>query len=306
MSFRYFVKKLYYIAVYDKIELGDGMKHYVKQSGEFQRRAVMEYTPSEESRNMLYYPLSAGYLYSPADYQVRRQGFDCMLIAYTIAGAGKLEVRGKSYTILPGDLFVIDCDEYQYYGTEGENWEFYWMHFHGGESRRIVHSILKGGGPVYQAGDQINLFDQVFILSENPCMKSDILVSSKIYGLLTKLLLLAGDYREMPEEIERAVTFIENHSADEIGLDDIARVAHLSKYHLCRRFKNRIGMSPYEYLLNIRLNRAKELLVTTSIPVLQIAEQCGFCNQSGFMRLFRRVQGCTPLQYRKMRGELPK
>jgi AraC-like DNA-binding protein len=285
-----------------EVKGGGGMKFYLEDGGTIQRQAVMEYTPSEETRSLLYYLLSAGYFNSLSSYRVSRQGFDCMLVAYTIAGRGRLEYRGKNYEILPGHLFVIDCDEPQCYGTDGENWEFFWAHFHGADSRRLVHQILKGGGPVYQAGDQVELYNQLFILSGNPCMKSDILVSGKLYGLLTELLLLAGDYRKMPEEVERAVSFIENHSAEEISLDDIAKASHLSKFYMSRQFKSKIGLSPYEYLLNVRLNQAKELLVTTGMPVSQIAEQCGFSNQSGFMRLFKRVQGCTPLQYRKLRG----
>ena len=288
------------------METGDGMKYYLEYDGKIQRQATMEYTPSEETRGMLYYLLSAGYYSAPPGYRVSRQGFDCMLIAYTIGGRGRLEVRGKSYEILPGDLFAIDCDEAQYYGTDGANWEFYWMHFHGGESRRILHAILKAGGPVYRAGNRMALFDELFIQAANPCKKSDILVSGKLYGLLTELLLLAGDYRQMPEAVERAASYMENHSAEEIGLDEIAQAAHLSKYHLSRQFKSKIGLSPYEYLLNLRLNRAKELLVTTGLSVSEISRQCGFVNQSGFLRLFKRVQGCTPLQYRKLRGALPK
>lgn len=262
----------------------------------------MEYTPLEETKSMLYWLMSAGYHLALPGYQVTRRGLDSMLVAYTISGRGTLLFRGKKYEILPDSVFVIDCDEFQYYATEADHWEFYWAHFHGGESRQIVRSILAGGGPVYQPVHLMELFDKLFILADNPCKKSDILLSAQLSQLLTQLLLLAGEYHKTPEAVEQAVLFIEQHSTEEIGLAEIAQAANLSKYHLSRLFKSKIGISPYEYLLNDRLNQAKKLLVTTDLPVAEIAFQCGFANQSGFMRLFKKAQSCTPLQYRKLRG----
>lgn len=248
---------------------------------------------------MLYSLRSVGYFDADSDYYVQRQGLDAMLVIYTFGGCGYLEYRGKNYSILPGQVFVIDCDEYQEYGAREEGWQFFWAHFKGAESRSIVQSVLRTGGPVYRTEDQTEFFNELFIRADNPCAKSNLLISERIYSLLIQLMLQAGESRSLSEPVELAVNHIEMHFSQEMTLDDIAQAARMSKYHLAREFKKQLNQSPYDYLLRLRLRKAKFFLLTTDDSVAQIAEKCGFGNLSGFFRQFRQMENCSPLQYRK-------
>ena len=73
----------------------------------------------------------------------------------------------------------------------------------------------------------------------------------------------------------------------------------MSKYHLSRIFKKYTGFSPYEYLLNERLTQGKTLLQNTRLSVEEIAQRVGFNSASHFIRMFRKYEGLTPLQFRK-------
>lgn len=274
------------------------MKRPFLQSHEPKKSIVLHGAPMEKDHNMLYQLQNVGYFEADSQYYVRRQGLDAMLAIYTLSGRGYLEYRGNLYDILPGQIFIIDCDEFQAYGTSGARWEFFWIHFKGAESRSLVHSLLRIGGPVYQTEDQMAFFNELFIRAENPGRKSALLISEWIYSLLIHLMVQAGDSRQLTGAVEEALGFIEMHFSENITLDRIAEAAHVSKYHLTREFTRQMNQSPYAYLLNMRLNRAKMLLLSTDEPVSEIAEQCGFRNMSCFFRQFRQNQGCSPLRYR--------
>lgn len=102
---------------------------------------------------------------------------------------------------------------------------------------------------------------------------------------------------ECREEIEKACTFMEQHYAERIYLDQICRCAGLSKSTLLRAFARSKGITPYSYLENIRIGKAKKLLEQGVSPV-EAALQTGFSDQSYFTNYFNRFIGLSPGIYR--------
>lgn len=82
-------------------------------------------------------------------------------------------------------------------------------------------------------------------------------------------------------------------------LDDLARECGLSKRHFLRAFKTSTGEPPHRWLLGRRIDRAKELLVGSALELSEIANLCGFSDQSHFNRMFRRMTGETPGGWRR-------
>src|SRR5690606_35612888 len=97
---------------------------------------------------------------------------------------------------------------------------------------------------------------------------------------------------------EQAMNWVEEHYAEDFQLDDIAQSLHLSKYYLSRLFQRETGGSLSEYIIARRIKQACRLLYTTTLSVEQIAVQVGYPNTSYFIRIFKKVMGTTPLQYR--------
>ena len=102
---------------------------------------------------------------------------------------------------------------------------------------------------------------------------------------------------EYREEIEKACDFMEQHFADRIYLDQICRYAGLSKSTLLRAFTKSKGVTPYSYLENIRIGKAKKLL-EQGVPPIEAALQTGFSDQSHFTNYFNRFIGLAPGLYR--------
>lgn len=104
---------------------------------------------------------------------------------------------------------------------------------------------------------------------------------------------------ECPDEIEKACAFIERHYAERIYLDQICRESGLSKSTLLRAFVKYKGVTPYCYLENIRIGKAKKMLEQGMAPV-EAALQTGFSDQSHFANYFSRFFGLAPGVYRKI------
>lgn len=107
---------------------------------------------------------------------------------------------------------------------------------------------------------------------------------------------------ECREEIEKACDFMEQRFADRIYLDQICRYAGLSKSALLRAFTKSKGVTPYSYLENIRIGKAKKLL-EQGVPPIEAAMQTGFSDQSHFTNYFNRFIGLAPGLYRDIFSE---
>jgi AraC family transcriptional regulator len=95
------------------------------------------------------------------------------------------------------------------------------------------------------------------------------------------------------------VEFIDSHLDEAISLGQLAALCALSEYHFARMFRESFGLPPHQYVLARRLDRARELLRTTSQPLGEIALACGFSSASHFTNRFRQSLGGTPGEYRQ-------
>ena len=87
--------------------------------------------------------------------------------------------------------------------------------------------------------------------------------------------------------------------ADEINLSVLAEEFHLNPQYISQLFKNEIGVNFLSYLTNIRMEKAKKLLLSTSLSVAEVAEQSGYGDYRVFTKVFKKSEGITPSQYRR-------
>jgi AraC family transcriptional regulator len=102
-----------------------------------------------------------------------------------------------------------------------------------------------------------------------------------------------------PSQFRRVLTFINERISRTVTLSDLAREAGLSAAYFSQRFKSSTGTSPHQYLLQLRVCKAKKLLEASESPVIDIAAECGFQTQQHFARIFRRLTMRTPTEYRR-------
>ena len=101
-----------------------------------------------------------------------------------------------------------------------------------------------------------------------------------------------------PHCLRMVLAYIDAHLAEALTLQDLAQVAHLSAYHFAHMFKQSTHMSPHQYVLQRRLQQARDLIRSSNEPIIDIALQCGFGNASHFSRRFKQHFGILPSQLR--------
>ncbi len=102
-----------------------------------------------------------------------------------------------------------------------------------------------------------------------------------------------------PRTLARLKAHIEANLAGAVTLDSLAAVAGLSRYHLCRSFREATGLPPHAWLMRARLAAARRLLRTSEMPISDIAVACGFASPNQFATAFRKGLGVTPTAYRR-------
>jgi AraC-like DNA-binding protein len=99
--------------------------------------------------------------------------------------------------------------------------------------------------------------------------------------------------------MKRVRLHIETNIAQPLSIDDVARVVNLSVSHFCRAFKTSFGLTVHRYVMHKRVERAQELIASTSDQLSDIAIRCGMSDQSHMTRWFRRVVGMPPARWRR-------
>jgi AraC family transcriptional regulator len=105
-----------------------------------------------------------------------------------------------------------------------------------------------------------------------------------------------------PWRIRRVITHIEAHLDETITNVELAAAIGLSPSHFCRAFRESLADSPHSYIMRRRVERAQGLMLTTNIPLAQIAGNCGIADQAHLNKLFLRFVGEAPGNWRRARG----
>ena len=117
-------------------------------------------------------------------------------------------------------------------------------------------------------------------------------------GIQRSVSLDKSKRRAKDPVFERVRDYLHAHVGEEVSLDELSQVAHMSKYHLLRCFRDYFGMTPHQYWQNYRINRAKEAL-ELGMPLVDVAFTFGFSDLSYFNRRFKPMFGLTPYQFRR-------
>ncbi|MGH9970892.1 MAG: helix-turn-helix domain-containing protein [Pyrinomonadaceae bacterium] len=100
------------------------------------------------------------------------------------------------------------------------------------------------------------------------------------------------------QKLRHVIDFIGDNYGRDLSLAELSTVAGMSTFHFAREFKRTTGTTPHQYLMKFRVDRAKELLARSEMPLIEVGLQSGFSHQSHFTRLFRKLTGTTPNSYR--------
>ena len=216
----------------------------------------------------------------------------------------------------PGGLFVLPagCDMHvAYHGLK--QYRFLTL---GCSVNRLEHAAAGAGLPFPRDGlppSHIATSDSQTLMLSRALMAE--LESGRAMPLLTDTLTLALSVQILrriagketvprraaaglaPHILRRVTDYMHEHLCDPLSLQTLAELAGLSTFHFCRMFSQSTGMPPHRYLAHIRIERAKRMLLQSGLPIGDIAFDTGFGSSSQFSHAFRKLAGCTPLEYRR-------
>ncbi|MFN2976207.1 helix-turn-helix domain-containing protein [Terriglobus aquaticus] len=164
--------------------------------------------------------------------------------------------------------------------------------------RAGANALLPGPAWIEQDGKRVR------ILLINPGAGSFVTEGTREDAALTPVCVPPAQLAEnglSPSQFRRVLAFIADRLSRNLKLSDLAREAGLSAAYFSQRFKCSTGTSPHQYLLRLRICKAKTLLEESESPIIDIAAECGFRTQQHFARIFRRLTRVTPTEYRRQR-----
>ena len=224
---------------------------------------------------------------------------------YTLAGRGRLEIRGKGCDLLPGSLMIISIPgPHTYFLPEDSpRWEFVFLTMAGQEAIRITRMIERRLGNVADLSKMpgtLSLLYEFLAKLFSTEINDPFTNSSHTYQFCMRFLEEAGGLRKTAgTAFEGLKTFLKGNLYRDISVEDMASMTGMSRSHFTRAFSKETGMSPRMYLEDLRLKIALDILFEKNATVKETAARCGIYDVNYFCRLFRKRYGISPGKYRE-------
>ena len=267
------------------------------------------FTPSNTAKQNYMYLQSACNMSVTKDYSHALPIMDSYMLLYTIEGSGELEYMDRRFTVSSGSGFLIDCRQNYSYccSPTSEKWNYICFNMNGNTFGTYYSQFAAVRKPVFRVDDgsdllmQIKRLVQIAFQKDSP--QAELIAGTLIINILTCLVVKNSEPREnkraVPKYIDGIMEHINSNYASHITLDALAADFNVSKFHLSREFKKYTGYSPNEYLISVRINRAKELLRRTGYSVGEISQLTGCGDVNHFIQLFKSREKTTPAAYRR-------
>ncbi len=268
------------------------------------------YTPSPFARASLLHLQEIGELKALHPHISSRSNLQSFLFFTVVFGSGDLTYDGKSYRLTQGDCVFIDCERPYSQGTsEDDLWTLRWCHFYGANAPAIYAKYCeRGGRPVFRPEDGSRLgevWKTLFETASGSDHMRDMLINQGLSSLLTLIMSESWhpeDRENLPGKKALLVhvrEYLDAHFSDKISLDDLAERFYINKYYLSKSFKEQYGTGINNYLLSVRITRAKQLLRFSNKTVEEIGIECGLGAAHYFSSKFKEIEGVPPSVYRE-------
>lgn len=268
------------------------------------------YTPSSFAKANLVHLQETGTLQARQPHVSRRNDLSSYLFFLVKRGAGTLKYHGQSVALSAGDCVFIDCKSGYSHSTSQHLWTLQWVHFSGPTLPGIYQKYLERGGPSVFHPATLSAFegalDRLYTIAGAADYLRDMHINEELTRLLT--LLMAESWH--PEGISNTTAkkqsllsvrdYLDQNFAQKITLDHLAEEFFMNKYYLSHLFKEQFGLTVVEYLSNIRITHAKQLLRFSSLTAEAVGIACGMPDANYFSRVFRKLEGISPSEYRRI------
>ncbi|ADL52280.1 AraC family transcriptional regulator [Clostridium cellulovorans] len=231
------------------------------------------------------------------------------LIHYIFSGKGSFEINGYTYNLESGQGFLISPGDIATYKADDKDpWTYAWVEFNGRLSEKFLHQIgLSSKTPVFSCKKK-DLLEASFQYIFDACKKSrnnNLLILSSLYHFLAMIHeASAPEQTEKNTEklkdyyIHQAMIFIEKNYYRNLCISEMAKYLSLNRNYMSTLFKESVGITPQAYLINYRMDKAKELMKNSSLTIGEISSLVGYNDPLMFSRMFKKLFGIPPKNYR--------
>ena len=241
-------------------------------------------------------------------HRIREKGIGQYVLIYCVDGSGFYVVDGKRHEVKKNQYFILPIGKPHEYGsTEGHFWTVYWLHFCG----KAAHVFAEGAATPQtinvtmqsRISERINIFDEILTTLHFGDSIEDLRYASSLLSHFLASMRYLGQFRRAKASaekdiVEQAIHYMRENIENRITMAEVLRYVGYSQSHFSTVFKKKTGMSPLSYFNRLKVEHACKLLKTTDLKVNMICYKVGIEDPLYFSRLFSKVMGMSPTDYR--------
>ena len=250
-----------------------------------------------------YYPKAAFH------YIKRPQGINQHILIYCVDGGGWIEVNKNRLDISPSQFIIIPANTpHKYASNENDPWTIYWIHFKGTVSTYIIDLLLsnsKNQKPNLSFNEnRIKLFEDICTNLERGYSHDNLRYVSMVFYHFLSSLLYEDKFNYFVNKKENdiitlTIDLMQNKINTALTLKECANFASLSVSHFSAVFREKTGYAPIEYFNHLKIQKACQYLSFTTMRIKEMAINLGIEDQYYFSRIFSKLMGISPTEYRK-------
>lgn len=252
------------------------------------------------------YPLAVGYYPRAHRHAMRRAEHDDYLLMYCIDGEGVLQTKAASWRVKAGEILLLAPGQVHAYAARADNpWSLFWFHFLGSDAAAFCEELLPDQStPMLKQKGDLNLQSlfRALMSTVTSGYSQPIFIhaGNQIRAILSYLVWSGSRqaHRNTVDSVARVSAFMRQNLHRALTLEELAESSGLSKYYFNRRYKALTGHSPMQHFTHMKIEQACLLLEGGSLSVAEIAFQLGYEDALYFSRVFRKVLGVSPREYR--------
>ncbi|WP_379154706.1 AraC family transcriptional regulator [Paenibacillus sp. sgz5001063] len=233
---------------------------------------------------------------------------DLYKIHFIHAGTGQVTVGRETHILQQGQAFLTYPHIVTHYAADMEHpWTYSWVAFTGEEMGYLLSKTsLAPEHPVFPMDDSLMpaLYDRLTAEADH-AGSLDLPLKAIMYeffGLLVRMVPAAADPIPLPRQksiyVEQCLHYLHAHYCENVTVERMSSSLKLDRKYLSALFKKTVGLPPQQYLLNFRIAKACELLMETPCTIGEISRSVGYQDPLLFSRMFKKVKGCSPKEYR--------
>jgi AraC-like DNA-binding protein len=227
------------------------------------------------------------------------------VLQHTVAGRGRLQYERRLWRPEAGQTMLVSIPHaHRYWIEPGEDWSFFWIAITGREALRLNRAILRVAGPVFRPRSET--LDALAAVCT--ALKAPLSGAGQASSLAYQAIMLVYDdvmAREEPndavtgnEAVDRTVAFIRANLSGSLDIETLAAVAGVSRSHVSRLFTRTKGLAPAEFVARHRMDLAARLLANGQLSIKAVSSGCGYPDPNYFAKVFRKVYGISPTEFR--------